>query len=180
MRTIFNNEKVVKACKIAQMLQNQPPHLSFHTPGHKAVGWDITELSYSDNLASPIGCIAEAEKDIAELLGAAKSFILTDGSTSGVLSMLYASKLLGVKKIFACESAHKSLYNGVAALGLELLTYPVEKSKKIPLPPTMYEFKPPFSSSKTKFQPISNPARRMPPGFKIRQHSRQTGSTSRI
>ena len=70
-------------------------HLSFHTPGHKAGKWDITELAYSDNLSSPSGCIAEAERDVAQILGAKKSFILTDGSTAGVLAMLYAAKTLG-------------------------------------------------------------------------------------
>jgi riboflavin kinase/FMN adenylyltransferase len=64
-------------------------------PGHQTGQWDITELSFSDNLSAPRGCIAEAEADIATILGAYKSFILTDGSTSGVLSMLYAAKMLG-------------------------------------------------------------------------------------
>ena len=179
MRSIFKDENTLKNCKIAQMLLTQPPHLSFHTPGHKTAGWDITELAYSDNLSSPIGCIAEAEKDIAELLGAAKSFILTDGSTSGVLSMLYASKLLGVKKIFACESAHKSLYNGVAALGLELLTYPVEKSKKIPLPPTMYalkcEYAPLLAEADALFLTSPDYYGNIPNLQEIREYCNQTG-----
>ena len=48
-------------------------------PGHKARGdfkakfrtadTDVTELSYSDNLLSPSGVIAAAQKDIAEILG---------------------------------------------------------------------------------------------------------------
>lgn len=141
MRAVFKDEEVLKNCKIAQMLQNQPPHLSFHTPGHKTAGWDITELDYSDNLASPTGCIAEAEKDIADILGACKSFILTDGSTAGVLSMLYAAKNMGAKRVLTSESAHKSVFNGCAVLGLELLLYPAKTSKKIPLPHTMYELK---------------------------------------
>ena len=116
MRKIFKDESTLKKCKIAQMLLSQPPHISFHTPGHKTAGWDVTELDYTDNLSAPNGCIAEAEKDIAEILGAHKSFILTDGSTSGVLSMLYAAKSLGVKRILTCESAHKSVFNGCAAL----------------------------------------------------------------
>jgi arginine/lysine/ornithine decarboxylase len=32
-------------------------HFSFHTPGHKIGAWDITELSFSDNLISPQSCI---------------------------------------------------------------------------------------------------------------------------
>ena len=43
-------------------------HVSFHTPGHKVGKWDITELFYSDNLSSPQGCIAEAEKDVAQIV----------------------------------------------------------------------------------------------------------------
>lgn len=141
MQGIFKDENTLKKCKIAQMLLSQPPHLSFHTPGHKTAGWDITELAYSDNLSSPVGCIAEAEKEIAQILGAEKSFILTDGSTSGVLSMLYAAKALGAKRVLTCESAHKSVYNGCLALGLELLLYPAQTHEKLPLPYTMYELK---------------------------------------
>lgn len=96
-------------------------HLSFHTPGHKNSRWDITELSFSDNLSSPHGCIAQAEKDIAQILGANQSFILTDGSTSGVLSMLYAAKTLGVKTLAAILPLHKSVYNGCSLLNIKLL-----------------------------------------------------------
>ena len=146
MRKILKDENTLRDCKIAQMLQNQPAHLSFHTPGHKTAGWDITELDYSDNLSAPNGCIAEAEKDIAKILGAQQSFILTDGSTSGVLSMLYAAKALGVKRILTCESAHKSVFNGCMALGLELLLYPAKTEQKIPFPPTMYELNKKYAS----------------------------------
>ena len=143
MRTILKEKKVLKDCKIYQMLvaQSKRPHLSFHTPGHKNARWDITELSYSDNLSCPSGCIADAEQDLARLLGAEKSFLLTDGSTSGVLAILYAAKRLGVKKIFACEESHKSLFNGVKTLGLELLLYPRFYKDKIPYEPTVYELK---------------------------------------
>ena len=143
MRTILKDKKVLKDCKIYQMLvaQSKRPHFSFHTPGHKNAKWDITELSYSDNLSCPSGCLAEAEKDIAELFGAEQSFLLTDGSTSGVLSMLYAAKKLGVKTVFACEESHKSLFNGAKTMGLELLLYPRFYNGKIPYEPTVYELK---------------------------------------
>ncbi len=114
---IFKN-KQAKTCHIYRMLKGSKKHLSFHTPGHKQGKWDITELSYSDNLSSPRGCIAAAERDIAEILGAKKSFILTDGSTSGVLSMLYAAKAWGATKIAFPLSSHKSVWNGCVALGL--------------------------------------------------------------
>ena len=143
MNTFLTNDAVLADCKIYQMLLKyaQETHLSFHTPGHKIGGWDITELSFSDNLSCPRGCIAEAEKDIADILGAEKSFILTDGSTAGVLSMLYAVKSLGAQTVLVCEASHKSVFNGCAALGLTPLVYPCEYREKIPYVPTMYALK---------------------------------------
>lgn len=96
-------------------------HLSFHTPGHKVGAWDITELAYSDNLSCPQGCIAQAEKDIAHVLGAEKSFILTDGSTAGVFSMLQTVQRAGARTILAIPPLHKSVYNACDTLGLSLI-----------------------------------------------------------
>ncbi len=109
-------------------------HLSFHTPGHKIGKWDITELSFSDNLSSPRGCIAQAEKEVAQILGAYKSFLLTDGSTCGVLSMLYAVKTLGAKSVAFPETSHKSVWNGCALLGLTPFPFSVEYDGGIPKP----------------------------------------------
>lgn len=114
-------------------------------PGHKAGKWDITELAYSDNLASPHGCIARAEQDIAQILGAYKSFILTDGSTSGVFSMLYAAKRLGVSKIAVGENSHKSVWNGCKLMGITPLVYTQEKTENLPKQPTMSALKTDFA-----------------------------------
>lgn len=143
LRKILTREEVLENCKIFRMLvaQAEKEHVSFHTPGHKISEWDITELSYSDNLSCPGGCIAEAEKDIAEILGAKRSFLLTDGSTCGILSTLYAAKQLGVKSVAFCESTHKSVFNGCAALGITPLLYAAEKREKIPFAPTMSALK---------------------------------------
>ena len=77
-------------CHIADMLRAQKRHISFHTPGHKRAGADITELSYSDDLSDPTGVLALAQADVARILGADASFFLTDGSTSGIFAMLFA------------------------------------------------------------------------------------------
>ena len=121
------------------MLKGQGKHVSFHTPGHKQSGFDITELSYSDNLSAPKGCILQAEKDITSILNSKGSFILTDGSTSGILSMLYAAKEAGVKKVCFGENSHKSLFNGCALLGLTPLLLTAKTKANIPLPISMYE-----------------------------------------
>ena len=139
--------RVLKTCAIYQMLKTsaRKKYRPFHMPGHKAGKWDITELAYSDNLASPHGCIARAEQDIAQILGAYSSFILTDGSTSGVLSMLYAAKKLGVNKIAISENSHKSVWNGCTVMGITPLVYKQDKVENLPKQPTMSALKTDFA-----------------------------------
>lgn len=121
------------------MLKKQGRHISFHTPGHKRAGADITELSYSDSLASPNGVIREAECDLAKILGAEKSFILTDGSTSGVYAMLAALKAAGCRKIALPAFAHVSATRGCEILGLTPVVIPCGRECGIPLQPSLCE-----------------------------------------
>ncbi len=103
---------------------------SFHMPGHKARGEfkskfpdasiDVTELSYSDNLQCPDGVIAEAQRDIAKILGAAASYITTDGSSSGVYAMAYCASKRG-NKIIVFRNSHQSVWNACRLFGLEPL-----------------------------------------------------------
>lgn len=111
-------------------------HLSFHTPGHKAGGWDITELSFSDNLSCPHGVLRDAEREIADVLGSAASFILTDGSTAGIFSMLKAS---GVKRLAVPRLSHKSVFNACRLLGVKIVFIETPMVKKIPLQPPRAE-----------------------------------------
>lgn len=120
---------------IADMLRSQKKHISFHTPGHKRAGADITELSYSDSLYSPHGAIAKAQEDIAEILGAAKSFLLTDGSTAGVHAMLYALKEAGCRSVAASVFSHPSVAGGCRLAGLNTVPVPAEIRDGIPLQP---------------------------------------------
>lgn len=122
--------------RIADMLKAQKGrHLSFHTPGHKRPGADITELSYSDNLASPCGVLAAAEKDVAEILGADRSFLLTDGSTSGVFSMIYALRLSGGRRLALPGFSHPSAFHALKALGVEPVPIDCEIAYGIPRQP---------------------------------------------
>ena len=119
-------------CRIYNMLAAAPRHLSFHTPGHKKGKWDITELSFSDNLSNPTGVLKETQTEIAAILGAKRSFLLTDGSTCGVLSMLCAA---GIQKLVFSATAHKSVYNGCRLLGIETIVLPVQYAGSVPLQP---------------------------------------------
>ena len=121
MQGYFANRSVAERCHILKMLEAQAKteHYSYHTPGHKRQGYDITELGYSDNLSCPRRVILSAQQDIAEILGADASYLLTDGSTAGVLSMLYALKSLGCRLVAAFTASHKSFFSGCLLTGLQ-------------------------------------------------------------
>lgn len=99
-----------------------------HMPGHKASAafrWafpgaerDITELSFSDDLQSPSGVIAKAQSDIAEIVGAQRAYITTDGSTSGVMACVYVASRLG-SKLIVPRNSHKSVFNACRIFGVE-------------------------------------------------------------
>lgn len=122
-------------CAIAEMLRAQKKHISFHTPGHKRAGADITELSYSDNLYAPKGVLRRAERDVAEILGADCSFLLTDGSTAGVYAMVLALKKAGCNSLAFPVYAHVCVKHACEALGVAALPIPQKKSAGIPLQP---------------------------------------------
>ena len=117
------------------MLRKQKRHISFHTPGHKRAGMDITELSYSDNISNPTGVILDAEREIAQILGAEKSFILTDGSTCGVFSMLYALKAAGLRSLAVPVFSHPCVFHACKVLGLE--TVPLRQEYAYGLPKSL-------------------------------------------
>lgn len=104
----------------------------FHMPGHKAkkafnarfsaCSLDITELDFSDCLRNPNGVIGRAEADIAKAYGAVDCSILTDGSTQGVFSMLYAvSNRQG--KLLVPRNAHSSVFNAAEVLRIDVEVY---------------------------------------------------------
>lgn len=114
----------------SRLKKNAKAQKSFHMPGHKAKGdfkakfpvapLDVTELSYSDNLLRPEGVIAEAQRDIAKILGASVSYITTDGSSSGVYAMAYCASKRG-NKIIVFRNSHQSVWNACRLFGLEPL-----------------------------------------------------------
>lgn len=108
----------------------------YHMPGHKGIGegelggiyqYDVTELSFSDNLMHPTGVILQAERDLAHITGAERSRILTGGSTLGVLTSIYAAKRFfkgKAAKLAICKSSHKSVYNALKLLNIEPVFLP--------------------------------------------------------
>ncbi len=98
----------------------------FHMPGHKGRGmagfvcpelasWDITELSFSDNLHNPKGTIAEAQERYAMQYGAAHTFFLVNGATAGLLALMLT--LPQGARVLLGRDCHRSAISGIALAG---------------------------------------------------------------
>lgn len=99
----------------------------FHMPGHKGrgmsgfwrgelIGWDVTELSGTDNLHQPNGAILRAQQNMAAAYGAKASFLIVNGSTAAVQAMILA--LSPSDKLLLSRDAHRSAASGAALRGI--------------------------------------------------------------
>ena len=99
----------------------------FHTPGHsgkaEAGKYDVTELSYSDNLLHPQGEIVALEKKIASVYKAEACFISTQGATTSLWEAVFANKDRG--EYLLVGNIHSSVYNALRAFSLR--AYHVDK-----------------------------------------------------
>lgn len=103
----------------------------FHMPGHKGgnifkkigfkpsdinmLSMDITEVPGIDNLHCPESSIKEAQELAAQAFGAEHTFLLINGTTGGIYSMILASTNPG-DKIIIPRNCHKSV-TGAVILG---------------------------------------------------------------
>lgn len=102
--------------------------VSFHMPGHKGydfferngfgeavkrlASWDITEIYGADNLFQPETVIRKTMEKYESLYGAKKSYLLVNGSSSGIIASVLASVPKGGKLIMA-RNCHKSVFNAL-------------------------------------------------------------------
>lgn len=136
--------------KIQSMLDDYAKRKAdrYHMPGHKAdkqfskifscAAQDITELAFSDSLSCPTGIIREAEDRVSEILGAKKAYFITDGSSCGVFSMLYAVREKG-NKIIVNRNAHQCVFNACRLFGIEPIVLGQNVKNGIMLPPSVDE-----------------------------------------
>lgn len=115
-----------------------------HMPGHKNSGdfksqfpvaaIDFTELDITDDLSCPSSVIKQAQEDIAEILGAKKAYITTDGSSSGVMAMLFVAAAYG-NKIIVPRNSHKSVFNACRLLNIEPVIVQGAEENGVLMPP---------------------------------------------
>ncbi|MGN0805578.1 MAG: aminotransferase class I/II-fold pyridoxal phosphate-dependent enzyme [Candidatus Coproplasma sp.] len=116
-----------------------------HVPGHKnssdfranfpIAPIDFTELDFTDDLNCPENIIKKAQEDIAEILGAKRAYITTDGSSSGVMVMLFCAQAYG-NKIIVPRNSHKSVFNACRILNIEPVIVQGEEVEGVLTPPS--------------------------------------------
>lgn len=103
--------------------------VSFHMPGHKgkdffktvgydslgdlSLNYDITEISGADNLFQPESIVRETMDKYKELYGTKESYLLVNGSSSGIMAAILTVASEG-DKVLVARNSHKSVFNGLA------------------------------------------------------------------
>ena len=121
-----NERPIVQALK--SFIENEPQ--SLHVPGHKngllshlpneikrALIYDVTELTGLDDFHHPEEAILQAEKLLAQVYKADRSFFLVNGSTVGNLAMIYATCKSG-DTVLVQRNAHKSIFHALELVGV--------------------------------------------------------------
>lgn len=110
--------------------------LRLHMPGHKGrsvnrqpdefIKADITELSFSDNLNNPRGIIKQMKEELKKIYNTEESFILVNGSTSGILVAMN-SILNENDTVLMGRNSHISAYHALLLCGAQpIFVYPNE------------------------------------------------------
>ena len=125
-------------------------HSSFHTPGHKNYNghedffniykYDATELSVTDELYSPTGCISKAEDFATEVFGSFHTFFSAGGASQCVKTAL--AEFAGKKVIFD-RNIHFSAAAAIAFFGIDAVFVCGKYDEKsfLPIPPTVEDFR---------------------------------------
>ena len=104
----------------------------FHTPGHKggrftppelvelwgpaAFAYDLPAMTATDNTLHPTHCVKEAQELAAELFGAAATFYLGIGATTGIAAMILAAVPPG-ETILLPRNVHRCVASALVLSG---------------------------------------------------------------
>jgi len=84
--------------------------------GERCVGIDVNSMKPLDNLGHPVSVIREAEELTAEAFGAAHAFLMVNGTTSSVQTMILSVCKAG-DEIILPRNVHKSVINALVLCG---------------------------------------------------------------
>ena len=114
--------------------------VSFHMPGHKGsaiykrfgyeaflnkiMDCDITEIQGADNLFQTEGIIKQTQDKYAKLYEVKKSYLLINGTSSGLIAAILATVPKG-KKLIMARNSHKSIFNALVLADIQpVYAYP--------------------------------------------------------
>lgn len=97
--------------------------------GEKYFKSDFSEIEGFDILRNPEGAIKDLQENIAKIYNAESSFILTNGSTSGVIAAMLAT-LKPNDKVLIARNCHISVYNGLVLTGANPIWFMPEFDKE--------------------------------------------------
>ncbi|MBO4579912.1 MAG: aminotransferase class I/II-fold pyridoxal phosphate-dependent enzyme [Clostridiales bacterium] len=106
---------------------NRTMPLPMHMPGHKRnpafesgiFSYDITEIEGFDNLHKPKGIFLEAENKLAGVYNAKKSYLMVNGATGGILSLIMAAAKQG-GTIAVHSACHLSVWHAIELTGCRI------------------------------------------------------------
>ncbi len=104
------------------------PEDSKNLLGEKFFKSDFSEIEGFDNLRKPTGIIKDLQKKISKIYQSKQSFLLTNGSTSGVIAAMLAV-LKPKDKVLVARNCHVSVYNGLVLTGAEPIWFLPEYDK---------------------------------------------------
>lgn len=84
--------------------------------GENCLTVDVNSMKPLDNLCHPVSVIKEAEKLAADAFGAENAFLMVNGTTSAVQSMVLSSVKHG-EKIILPRNVHRSVINALVLVG---------------------------------------------------------------
>ena len=132
--------------RMEQLHQRQP--LSGHTPGHKNgkflpeslqqawgnsfASYDFTELDGLDNLHFSSDCIAQSQRQAAEIFGAGQCFYLVNGTTAGLQAAIMTS--CSNQEVFVPRHVHRSVYHSLLLAHARPIYLPLELDEATSLP----------------------------------------------
>ncbi len=125
---LLNSEnRMEKYLDEALAAYSKSDYYPFHMPGHKRQklgDWlpeeiDITEIEGFDNLHHAQGIIKEMQERIAGIFGADCSFLLVNGSTSGLLAAICGSVKKG-SRVLIGRNSHKAVYHAAYLMELKV------------------------------------------------------------
>lgn len=98
--------------------------------GERCVGIDVNSMKPLDNLGHPVSVIREAEELTADAFGAAHAFLMVNGTTSSVQTMILSVCKAG-DEIILPRNVHKSVINALVLCGAVPVYVEVTVNSKI-------------------------------------------------